>query len=95
MLRLSTIFAGLLVAVQGNFLAKAAPPTGERAPDPAAWTRAMLRIGWVNAAIGLALAACAVGLPIRMLFPVFLGSFLLLMANSLFQRRGLRRPSIG
>lgn len=94
LLRGMTLFVGVLTAVQGNFLAKVAPPTGAGAPEPGAWSRTMLKIGWGMAAVGLAVVACAVALPIRSLLPVLLIAVAVLMVNSAFQRRRLR-PSMG
>ena len=94
MLRGITVFVGVLTAVQGNFIAKVAPPTGVGAPETGAWSRTMLRIGWGMAAIGLAIVACAVTLPTRMLLPIMLVAVATLMINSVLQRRRLK-PSIG
>ena len=94
MLRGVTVFIGVLTAVQGNFIAKVAPPTGVGAPEPGAWSRTMLKIGWGMAAIGLAIVACAVSLPTRMLLPVMLVAVTGLTINSLVQRRRLK-PSMG
>lgn len=93
MLRGITIFIGVLTAVQGNFIAKVAPPTGPGAPESGAWSRAMLRIGWGMAAVGLAIVACALSLPTRMLLPVMLVAVTALMMNSLIHRRRLK-PSV-
>ena len=90
MLRGITVFVGVLTAVQGNFIAKVAPPSGVGAPEPGAWSRTMLKIGWGMAAIGLAIVACAVSLPTRMLMPVMLVAVAMLTINSLIQRRRLK-----
>lgn len=93
MLRGVTVFIGVFTAVQGNFIAKVAPPTGVGAPEPAAWSRTLLRVGWGMAAVGLVIVACAVSLPVRMLLPVMLVAVAVLMINSVLQRRHLK-PSI-
>lgn len=94
-LRLTTAFVGGLLAVQGNFLAKTNPPTGEKAPTPARWTRHVLRVGWVMALVGLALVVCSVVLPISSLHWAMLGGVTLIITNNLLNRRTLRGPAHG
>ncbi len=94
LLRGMTIFVGVLTAVQGNFLAKVAPPSGAGAPEAGAWSRTMLGIGWGMTAVGLAVVTCAVALPVPALLPVLLVAVALLMVNSAVQRRRLK-PSTG
>lgn len=91
--RMAAIFAGLLMATQGNFTAKASPPTGERAPDPASWGRVMRRCGWAQSLAGLAVAIGAVALPPAPMAFVFLAAWLLAMGYLLTQRRALHRPA--
>ncbi|CAN7153337.1 hypothetical protein [Caulobacter sp. LjRoot300] len=70
MLRAGTIFAGLVMAIHGNFAAKTPAPTGPRAPDPAVWTKVKSRSGWVLSLAGLMIAVCAIVLPPpALLFP--------------------------
>ncbi len=92
MIRFVTIFAGALVAVQGNFIGKVGAPRGEGAPKPAVWTRMMLRIGRVMALIGIGIVVAALTLPLRPLFVVTMAAALMLVANSALQRRALRAP---
>jgi hypothetical protein len=61
------VFVGVFAAVYGNFHAKAAPPSGELAPAPAVWIRGMLRNGWAMVLLGLAIAALAIALPLKLL----------------------------
>lgn len=92
LLRGMTVFVGVLTAVQGNFLAKVAPPGGEGAPEAGAWSRAMLGIGWGMTAVGLAVTVCAITLPVRLLFPTLLVAVAALTINSLANRRRLGQP---
>ncbi len=63
MVRACIIFVGAMFAVQGNFLAKTAPPTGEDAPSPGAWTRHVLRVGWSMVVVGVVMVVCGIVLP--------------------------------
>lgn len=72
MLRAGTIFAGMVMAIQGNFSSKTPAPEGAGVLASAAWTTAKLRSGWVMSLGGLAIAVCAVVLPWGQLLPTFL-----------------------
>jgi hypothetical protein len=84
--RLTTIFVGACVATQGNFVAKAAPPTGEKAPPAAWWTRHALRLGWGMVVVGLALVVGALALPARALIWAILIAVTALVALLLLNR---------
>ena len=62
--RLAFILMGVALAVRGNFVAKVSPPTGEGAPDAGAWTRSLLRSGWLMTLAGAAMVVCALALPV-------------------------------
>jgi hypothetical protein len=90
MLRAGAIFAGLVMAIHGNFAAKTPAPTGPRAPDPAIWTKVKSRSGWVMSLAGLTIAVCGIVLPPpSLLFP-----FALVAASAIIyaavQNRALR-----
>lgn len=89
-IRLVTIWVGTSLAVRGNFFAKVAPPTGELAPEPRLWTRAMLRAGWILVSWGLALTVCGIVLPPRALLIPLLATAPVLILVVLNHRRGLR-----
>jgi len=72
MLRAGTIFAGMVMAVQGNFTAKVPFPSGLRAPDPATWTRVKSRSGWIMSLAGVVIAVSAIAMPLQPLFEVFM-----------------------
>lgn len=95
MVRLSVVFVGALTAVQGNFLAKSSPPSGEKAPSPAAWTRHVLRIGWGMVLVGLAMLAAGLMLPFRVVVWSGVVGVALLVVNALVSRRGLHRECAG
>jgi hypothetical protein len=63
MVRACIVFVGLMFAVQGNFMAKSGPPTGEDAPSPGAWTRHVLRVGWAMVLVGVVMVICGFVLP--------------------------------
>lgn len=92
--RMAAIFGGMVMAIQGNFTAKAPAPTGERAPDEAAWTRAARRCGWALCVAGLTLAICAITLPIRLVLFSFLAIWLLAMGYLLVHRRAFTQPAV-
>lgn len=71
MLRAGTIFAGMVMAIQGNFAAKAPSPSGVRAPDPATWARVKSRSGWLMALTGVVIAVSAIALPLQTVLEVF------------------------
>ena len=71
MLRAGTIFASMVMAIQGNFTAKVPFPSGPRAPDPATWTRVKSRSGWVMSLAGVVIAVSAIALPLHLLLEVF------------------------
>ena len=85
-----TLFVGAMMAAQGNFLAKVAPPTGVGAAEPGVWTKTALRMGWAMALVGLGVMVCALTLRPPALFLVTLGATLLLIASAVRARRALR-----
>jgi hypothetical protein len=89
--RLIEALTGVFFMVAGNFVAKTSPPTGEHAPDPAAWTRGMLRIGWVGVAAGLAIIVASITVAIdQMIWVIFIASAAYLLV-SVLQHRAMRR----
>lgn len=82
--RLTFVFMGVSMAVRGNFAAKISPPTGEGAPDPGAWTRSVLRTGWVMTLLGTVLVVSGIALPVRMMLLVvpFVGVGLILAGRA-------------
>lgn len=93
MLRASAIFAGMLLAVQGNFSAKTPVPSGQRAPDPSSWARVKLRSGWVLSIAGLVVALCAIMLPLGSLLAVLIVVGISVVAFTVAQHRQLNLPS--
>jgi hypothetical protein len=89
-MRLMTAFVGALLAWQGNFYAKSSPPSGEKAPPPARWTRHILRIGWGMAIAGVALMVASAVLPLAILRWATLVCVVVLLANNLANRKGMR-----
>jgi len=89
LLRGMTLFIGAMMAAQGNFLAKVAPPTGSGAPEASVWTRVALRMGWAMVLVGLGVMVCALTLRPPALFLVTLAGTLLLLANAIRARRAL------
>lgn len=67
-LRLLIALVGVFLAVVGNFQAKVGAPTGDGAPDPGVWTRAMLRHGWTAVLAGALIVIGAAFLPVRLMF---------------------------
>lgn len=92
--RMGAIFAGMVMAIQGNFTAKVPPPTGDRAPDEIAWALAARRCGWVLCILGLALALGAITLPMPLVAFSFLATWLLAMGYLLAHRRAFTRPAV-
>lgn len=93
--RLTVILVGVAMAVRGNFFAKVTPPTGEAAPDPAVWSRASRRTGWVMALMGAILVTFAVTLPVRWLVVAALATAPVLIWLSLSQQRATRSRTGG
>ena len=89
MLRAVAIFAGMVMAIQGNFASKTPAPTGPRAPDPAAWTKVKSRTGWALSLAGVTIAVCAMILPIKDLFAPFVLVGLAAIAYAALQNRAL------
>jgi len=89
-LRLAAIWAGVSMAMRGNFMAKAGPPSGEGAPDRNRWSPAMLRMGWLLVLWGAVLVVCAVALPFRPLFWVYLATAPVLVLAVANYRRALK-----
>jgi hypothetical protein len=71
MVRAGAIFAGMVMAVQGNFSSKTPAPTGLRAPDPDSWRKVKARSGWTMAVAGVAIAVGAIAFPTEILFGWF------------------------
>lgn len=93
-IRLVEALTGVFIMVAGNFAAKTSPPTGERAPDAAAWTRGMLRIGWFGVAAGLIIVVAAIVAPIGVMVWVILGSTATYAFATVWQSRIIhRRPA--
>lgn len=88
--RSAIVFLGVMMAVRGNFYAKLSPPAVDGLNE-AGWTRAALRTGWGSVVVGLALAVCALILPLKILFAVCLGAAVVLIGLGSVQRRALRR----
>jgi hypothetical protein len=86
-IRLLVAWMGLSVVMRGNFMAKAAPPTGRRAPDPDAFSRSMRQAGWSLVVIGAALLVCALTLPLRTLVFVMVATGALLALVVVRQRQ--------
>lgn len=84
---------GVFLMVAGNFGAKTSPPTGERAPDPAVWARAMLRVGWVGVAAGLVIVIAAITVDLDNMMWVIAAATLAYVASVLLQRRALHRKA--
>jgi len=82
---------GVFFMVAGNFAAKTSPPTGERAPDPAVWTRGMLRIGWAGVAAGLIILVAAITVAIDRLAWVIFATIAVYAATAVLQHRAMRR----
>ena len=89
--RLALVFVGAVVTVQGNFAAKLDPPTGESAPNPAVWTRAVLGMGWVMVVLGLAIIVGALTLPVAQMLPMLLVLWALGFGVEVYCRR-MTRP---
>jgi hypothetical protein len=82
---------GVFFMVVGNFAAKTSPPTGPRAPDPAVWTRGMLRIGWAGVAAGLVILVAAITVDIDQMVWAIFGVTGLFATAVLLQQRAMRR----
>lgn len=94
-LRLVLIFAGVGMAVRGNFFGKIRPPMGERAPDPGAWTRGALRTGWMLALMGTAIVVAAIALPMRAMLFVLIPVMVGMISLGVAQRRMMRGAGQG
>jgi hypothetical protein len=90
MLRAGAIFAGMVMAIQGNFASKTPAPTGPRAPDPAAWTKVKSRTGWAFSLAGVTIAVGAMVLPLEDLLAPFVFVGLSAMVYAAVQNRALR-----
>jgi hypothetical protein len=90
-LRLTIVFVGVGMIAQGNFAAKLDPPTGERAPAAAVWTRAVLRLGWIMVLVGVVLTVAALAAPPVVFMPVLLVSLGLAVAAEVHYRWLTRR----
>lgn len=94
LLRAITLFLGALTAAQGNYLAKAAPPSVADAAARGAWTRIAMRMGWAMALTGLAVIVGSLVLDLPTLFLVPVVAFLALLANAVLHRRALKMASL-
>jgi hypothetical protein len=83
-LRLVATFLGLGMAVRGNFFAKL-PPPGQ---DPlGGWSRTARRTAVILVLTGLALAACAIALPIQGVLAALGATFFLVLTVIQAQRK--------
>ena len=93
-IRIIEALSGVFLIVAGNFAAKTSPPTGERAPDPAAWARGMLRVGWVGVAAGLVILVAAITVALdQMIWIIFTATIVYVLA-AVLQRRALHRAAV-
>lgn len=83
--------AGVFIMVAGNFGAKISPPTGDRAPDPAAWTRGMLRIGWAGVITGLVIVVASMTVAISQMVWIILAASAANASFAVWQGRAMRR----
>lgn len=90
-IRIVEALTGVFFMVIGNFQAKTSPPSGARAPDPAAWTRGMLRIGWLGVTAGFAILVAAIVAPIDTMIWVIFTATLSYAGAALWQRRAMHR----
>lgn len=86
-IRFLAAWIGITLAIRGNFMAKAGPPSGEGAPAPAAFLRGMRRLGFSVVLIGAALVVSALTLPVKFVAFAMVTAALLLVAASGQQRR--------
>jgi hypothetical protein len=81
--RLLSVFAGLAMAVRGNFLAKLPSPSADKAGD---FARTSRRTALILVLMGLALASCAAALPMKALLAALAGVFVALLVLTSVQR---------
>ena len=92
--RLVEALTGVFIMVAGNFAAKTSPPTGESAPDPAAWTRGMMRIGWSCVIAGLIILVASITVAINQMVWIIFAATGANAAVTVWQRRAMhRRPA--
>jgi hypothetical protein len=89
--RLVEALTGVFMIVVGNFAAKQSPPKGARAPDPAAWSRCMLRVGWMGVIAGFVVLIAAVVAPFEVMPWVIIGSAGTYFLAAVWQARAMRR----
>lgn len=89
--RLVEALAGVFIMVAANFAAKTSPPTGARAPDPAAWTRGMLRIGWAGVIAGLTIVVASITVDINQMVWIIFAATGANGAFAVWQQRAMRR----
>ena len=82
--RLLAAFMGLGMSVRGNFFAKLPPPERD---GLGGWSRTARRSGLILFVTGLALAACAILLPMPGVIAALGGTFFLVLMVSQAQRR--------
>lgn len=93
-LRLVEALTGVFFMVTANFAAKTSPPTGKWAPDPAAWTRGMLRVGWVGVAMGLIIIICAATVAVQHMVWIVLAATAVYAGTAIVQHRAMyRKPA--
>jgi len=90
-IRVVTVFTGVWMAVQGNNGAKLDPPSGDGAPQPAVWTRTLLRMGWAMALSGVVLVVCGLAAPQPLILPLMVVLVALGVGAELYYRR-MTRP---
>lgn len=89
--RLVEALAGVFIMVAGNFGAKTSPPTGDNAPDPAVWTRGMLRIGWASVIAGLVIVIASITVAINLMVWIIFAATGANAAFAVWQGRAVRR----
>jgi hypothetical protein len=89
--RLVEALAGVFIMVAANFGAKTSPPTGAGAPDPAAWTRGMLRIGWAGVVAGLVIVVASITVAISQMVWIIFAACAANIAFAVWQGRAMRR----
>jgi hypothetical protein len=89
--RLVEALAGVFIMVAANFGAKTSPPTGAGAPDAAAWTRGMLRIGWAGVIAGLTIVVASITVAINQMVWIIFAASAANIAFAVWQGRAMRR----
>ena len=87
--RAAVVLSGVAMAVRGNFIGKLSRPAVKNPPDLGVWGRMARRMGLTLVALGSALAACAIVLPLRPLFFVMMATAAILVGISVAHRRAM------